>query len=171
MIVGRLAGASLLCYGGAADSIVQESKDRVYAALQNRGYPFPMERSTANLVPAHLKKEEAGFDVPIAVGILFAITTPGSCLKMPAVRGFGKEGLALGPLHFWDILPLCMVAERCPKYPKNLVKTLCIIILREQGDAGSLPLQSTPEQTFLAALRIQCPHHVLGICRKYTITC
>ena len=55
------------------DNIVRESKDRVKTALQNSGYPFPTERITVNLAPANLKKEGAGFDLPIAVGILAAM--------------------------------------------------------------------------------------------------
>ena len=58
---------------GLPDSIVRESKDRVKTALQNSGYHFPAERITVNLAPAHLKKEGAGFDLPIAVGILAAM--------------------------------------------------------------------------------------------------
>jgi len=58
---------------GLPDNIVRESKDRVKTALQNSGYPFPTERITVNLAPAHLKKEGAGFDLPIAIGILAAM--------------------------------------------------------------------------------------------------
>jgi magnesium chelatase family protein len=58
---------------GLPDNIVKESKDRVKAAIQNSGYPFPFERITVNLAPAALKKEGAGFDLPIAVGILAAM--------------------------------------------------------------------------------------------------
>jgi len=58
---------------GLPDNIVRESKDRVKTALQNSGYPFPSERITVNLAPAHLKKEGAGFDLPIALGILAAM--------------------------------------------------------------------------------------------------
>ena len=58
---------------GLPDSIVRESKDRVKAALQNSGYPFPSDRITVNLAPANLKKEGSGFDLPIAVGILSAL--------------------------------------------------------------------------------------------------
>lgn len=58
---------------GLPDNIVRESKDRVKTALQNSGYHFPSERITVNLAPAHLKKEGAGFDLPIAVGILAAM--------------------------------------------------------------------------------------------------
>ncbi|MCE5334605.1 MAG: YifB family Mg chelatase-like AAA ATPase [Desulfobacteraceae bacterium] len=57
---------------GLPDNIVRESKDRVKAALQNSGYPFPAERITVNLAPAGLRKEGSGFDLPIAVGILAA---------------------------------------------------------------------------------------------------
>lgn len=58
---------------GLPDNIVRESKDRVKTALQNSGYPFPSQRITVNLAPAHLKKEGAGFDLPIAIGILAAM--------------------------------------------------------------------------------------------------
>jgi magnesium chelatase family protein len=58
---------------GLPDNIVKESKDRVKAAIQNSGYPFPFEKITVNLAPASLKKEGAGFDLPIAVGILAAL--------------------------------------------------------------------------------------------------
>ncbi|MHC1726044.1 MAG: YifB family Mg chelatase-like AAA ATPase [Syntrophobacteraceae bacterium] len=58
---------------GLPDNIVKESKERVKAAIQNSGYPFPFERITVNLAPAALKKEGSGFDLPMAVGILAAL--------------------------------------------------------------------------------------------------
>ncbi len=58
---------------GLPDNIVTESNDRVKAAIQNSGYPFPFERVAVNLAPVALKKEGAGFDLPIAVGILAAL--------------------------------------------------------------------------------------------------
>ncbi len=69
-IASGLPGLSVV---GLPDNIVKESKDRVKAAIQNSGYPFPFERITVNLAPAALKKEGAGFDLPIAVGILAAM--------------------------------------------------------------------------------------------------
>ncbi len=57
---------------GLPDSSVRESKDRVKAAIKNCGYRFPSKRITVNLAPADIKKEGAGFDLPIAVGILEA---------------------------------------------------------------------------------------------------
>ena len=58
---------------GLPDNIVRESKDRVRTALQNSGYSFPAERVTVNLAPANIKKEGAGFDLPIAIAILAAM--------------------------------------------------------------------------------------------------
>lgn len=60
---------------GLPDSSVRESKDRVKAAIKNCGYQFPNKRITVNLAPADIKKEGAGFDLPIALGILEATET------------------------------------------------------------------------------------------------
>ncbi len=57
---------------GLPDSTVRESKDRVKAAIKNCGYQFPARKITVNLAPADIRKEGAGFDLPIAIGILEA---------------------------------------------------------------------------------------------------
>ena len=57
---------------GLPDGAVRESKDRVKSAIKNTGYRFPPHRITVNLAPADIKKEGAGFDLPMAVGILAA---------------------------------------------------------------------------------------------------
>ncbi len=57
---------------GMPDSVVRESKERVRTSLKNAGFDFPLERITVNLAPAQLRKEGAGFDLPIAIGILIA---------------------------------------------------------------------------------------------------
>ncbi len=57
---------------GLADTIVQESKERIRAAIKNSDATFPLARITVNLAPADLKKDGVGFDLPIAVGILAA---------------------------------------------------------------------------------------------------
>ncbi len=58
---------------GLPDGAVKESKERVRSAIKNSGYDFPPKRITVNLAPADVKKEGAGFDLPIAVGILSAL--------------------------------------------------------------------------------------------------
>lgn len=60
---------------GLPDSTVRESKDRVKAAIKNCGYQFPARKITVNLAPADIRKEGAGFDLPIAIGILQATET------------------------------------------------------------------------------------------------
>ncbi|MGE5706889.1 MAG: YifB family Mg chelatase-like AAA ATPase, partial [Bacteroidota bacterium] len=52
------------------DTAVQESKERVKAAIRNSGYAFPPQRIVVNLAPADTKKAGPGFDLPIAVAIL-----------------------------------------------------------------------------------------------------
>jgi len=58
---------------GLPDGAVKESKERVKSAIKNSGYDFPPKRITVNLAPADVKKEGAGFDLPIAIGILTAL--------------------------------------------------------------------------------------------------
>ncbi len=57
---------------GLADTAVKESHDRIVAALQNNGFRFPVADLTINLAPAGLRKEGAGYDLPLAIGILAA---------------------------------------------------------------------------------------------------
>src|SRR6266545_2217850 len=57
---------------GLPDTAVQEARERVRAAVRNSGFSFPMKRITVNLAPAELKKEGAGYDLPIAVALLIA---------------------------------------------------------------------------------------------------
>ena len=60
---------------GLPDGAVKESKDRVKSAIRNCGYEFPARKITVNLAPADIKKEGAGFDLPIAIGIMGATGT------------------------------------------------------------------------------------------------
>ena len=57
---------------GLPDAAVRESRDRVKAAMANCGFPFPLQRVTVNLAPAHLRKAGTAFDLPIALGVLQA---------------------------------------------------------------------------------------------------
>lgn len=57
---------------GLPDTAVQESRERVKAALRNSGFSFPMRRIVVNLTPADLRKEGPSFDLPISLGILAA---------------------------------------------------------------------------------------------------
>ena len=57
---------------GLPEKAVQESRERVRAAIINANFEFPARRITVNLAPADLPKEGSRFDLPIAIGILAA---------------------------------------------------------------------------------------------------
>ncbi|GBC98054.1 Competence protein ComM [bacterium HR17] len=65
-------GTTAFTIVGLPDKAVQESAQRVRAALRNCGYEFPAKRITVNLSPADVRKEGPAFDLPIALGILVA---------------------------------------------------------------------------------------------------
>lgn len=60
---------------GLPDKTVEESKDRIAAAIKNSGFIAPKQKNQriiVNLAPADVRKEGSGFDVPIALGYLLA---------------------------------------------------------------------------------------------------
>ncbi len=57
---------------GLPDTAVKESLERVRSAIGNSGYQFPRYRTVINLAPADVKKVGPVFDLPIALGVVFA---------------------------------------------------------------------------------------------------
>lgn len=57
---------------GLPDAAVQESKERVRAAIRSSGGRVPLGRIVVNLAPADLRKEGPAYDLPIALGMLIA---------------------------------------------------------------------------------------------------
>lgn len=55
---------------GLPDAAVQESKERVRAAIRNSGGRVPHGKVTVNLAPADLRKAGPTYDLPIALGML-----------------------------------------------------------------------------------------------------
>jgi magnesium chelatase family protein len=55
---------------GLADTAVKESYQRIVSAMKQSGYTFVHKRTIINLAPADVKKEGAGFDLPMAIGIM-----------------------------------------------------------------------------------------------------
>ncbi|MEI8143104.1 MAG: YifB family Mg chelatase-like AAA ATPase [Candidatus Berkelbacteria bacterium] len=66
------AGLPAFTIVGLPDKAIDESKERIRAAIKNSGLMFPQHRLTVNLAPADVKKEGPSFDLPMAVGILAA---------------------------------------------------------------------------------------------------
>lgn len=68
-------GLHLFVIVGLADKEVQESRERIAAAIKNLGALAPHKKSQrviVNLAPADIKKEGPAFDLPIAMGYLLA---------------------------------------------------------------------------------------------------
>ena len=70
----NIAGGGLGMYlVGLPDNAVKESEQRIRAAFENSGERMSGKKVVVSLAPADLRKEGAGFDLPIAVGILAAM--------------------------------------------------------------------------------------------------
>ena len=96
---------------GLPDAAVQESRERVRAAIRNSGLNFPSRRYTVNLAPANLRKEGPAYDLPIAVGVLAATDQA----PLPALRGalfVGELSLDGSVRHISGILPITHCARQ-----------------------------------------------------------
>ena len=95
---------------GLPQGAVKEGRERVYAAVANTGYTFPLKRITVNLAPADIRKDGSAFDLPIALGILAATSQiSGERLAQVAVLGeLGLEG-AVRPVR--GALPVALAAR------------------------------------------------------------
>ncbi len=65
-------GFSAVNIVGLPDAACKESIERVRSALANSGYTFPRYKTTISLAPADIRKEGPAFDLPIALGTIFA---------------------------------------------------------------------------------------------------
>lgn len=120
---------------GLPDAAVRESRDRVRSALKNSGFLVPPTHITINLAPADLKKEGAGFDLPIAIGILcaFGVLTLKDLSSFLLVGELGLDG-TLRPVP--GILSVAILA-------------------RERGIAHLLvPAVNAPEAAVVEGVRI-----------------
>ena len=62
---------------GMPDTAVRESRERIKSAMLNSGFGYPSKPVTISLAPANVRKEGAGFDLPMAMGILGAMGVVG----------------------------------------------------------------------------------------------
>ena len=92
-----VAAAPAFAVVGLPDAAVQESRERVRAAIVNSAYEFPSRRITVNLAPADLRKEGPSFDLPIALAFLLATgqatrRPPSAAVTLAAVGELGLDG-------------------------------------------------------------------------------
>ena len=80
---------------GLPSTAVRESKERVRTAIKNSGLRMRSEKITINLAPANVKKESAGLDLPIAIGLLAAQgrLRPSMCEGFLFIAELSLEGI------------------------------------------------------------------------------
>ncbi len=103
-------GLPSLTIVGLPDTAVQESRERVRAAIKNSGLMYPNKRVTVNLAPADLRKEGPAYDLPIAVGILLA-TEQIWPNRVENALFVGELSLDGSVRHTTGILPMAALAK------------------------------------------------------------
>ncbi|MGH9639488.1 MAG: YifB family Mg chelatase-like AAA ATPase, partial [Bryobacteraceae bacterium] len=83
---------------GMPDAAVKESRERIKSALLNSGFGYPSKSVTVNLAPANIRKEGAGFDLPMATAILGAMGALGTAEDHLIVGELSLDG-SLRPIR------------------------------------------------------------------------
>jgi len=94
---------------GMPDTAVRESRERIKSALMNSGFGYPNKCVTINLAPANVRKEGAGFDLPMAMGILGAMGTVGRVEEHLLVGELSLDG-SLRPVR--GVLSMAVCAQK-----------------------------------------------------------
>src|SRR5438477_104746 len=82
---------------GLPDAAVREARERVRAAVLNSGLQFPLQRLTANLAPAHVRKAGPSFDLALAVALLAASGQLDARRALEIAAAGGHNLLMIGP--------------------------------------------------------------------------
>ncbi|MEI6253531.1 MAG: YifB family Mg chelatase-like AAA ATPase [Mycobacteriaceae bacterium] len=107
-VTSGLPGVHLV---GLADAALQESRDRVRAAVTNCGNNWPMSRLTLALSPATLPKTGSLYDIALACAILSAgRRTPWHRLEKTVLLGELALDGRVRPVH--GVLPAVLAAKR-----------------------------------------------------------
>ena len=96
---------------GLPDPAIQESRERVHAAIKNAGQQYPRKRLTVNLAPAAVRKEGPAYDLPIALGVLIA-TGQLHPLSVEGSLVVGELSLDGSVRHVRGVLPMAAVARQ-----------------------------------------------------------
>ncbi len=110
---------------------VREAQDRVRTAMHNSGFRLPPKKVTVNLTPADIRKEGAGFDLPVAAAILAASgLLPAK--ELESIMIYGELGLD-GEIH-----PAAGILPRLLK-ARELKCRFCIIPRQNMAEALLVP--------------------------------
>ena len=98
---------------GMPDVAVRESRERIKSALCNSGFGYPNKTLTINLAPANVRKEGAGFDLPVALGILGAMGVVHGLDRHILAGELSLDG-AIRPIRGALSIAVCARAEGIP---------------------------------------------------------
>src|SRR5437763_6347953 len=98
---------------GMPDAAVKESRERIKSALLNSGFGYPSKSVTINLAPANIRKEGAGFDLPMATAILGAMGTIGKADDYLIVGELSLDG-SLRPVRGALSIAVCAARKGIP---------------------------------------------------------
>jgi magnesium chelatase family protein len=95
---------------GLPDTAVQESRERVQAAIKNAGLDYPRKRIVVNLAPATVRKEGPSYDLPIALGVLIMhrLLPPHSAEEALVIGELSLDGKVR---HTRGVLPMAAMAR------------------------------------------------------------
>lgn len=128
---------------GLPDGAVRESKERVQAAVKNSGFHIPPKKVTVNLAPADIRKEGAGFDLPMAVGIIAALDeVEGPRLQEYVLLGELSLDGTVRPIH--GVLPISVAVVKS-RYKGVIVPHENAREAAMAGDLQVIPVRSLAE--------------------------
>lgn len=135
---------------GLPDKAVQESKERIRAALKQSGFEFPVGKITVNLAPADIIKTGTGFDLAIAVGILqITGVLPNLDEKILFVGELALDGRIRGV---------------------NGILTICLWARNNGFERIFLPLDNTQEASLVRGIEVFTPQNLNQLVEHLQIT-
>lgn len=107
-VLGGLPGFTVV---GLTDKSIQESRERLTAALSNMNLTPPRRKTIVSLAPASLKKEGSLYDLPIALGFLCASEQVSiSPVRLANIWFIGEVGLDGSLRSIEGVLPIMLAA-------------------------------------------------------------
>ncbi len=136
---------------GMPDTAVRESRERIKSALFNSGFTYPNKAITINLAPANVRKEGAGFDLPMALGILGSQGLSPDCERYVSVGELSLDG-AIRPIRGALSIAVCARRSGIPNLilpfenaaEASVVEGVNVFGVRHLSEAVNL--LKTPEQ-------------------------
>src|SRR3984893_1329581 len=110
-VVGVATADPTIHIVGLANRSIQESKERVSAAVRSSGFLFPTYKVVVNLAPADVRKEGAAFDVALALTIL-AMDQQLDAKKLADFAAIGELALDGAVKAVGGVLPIAIGVKR-----------------------------------------------------------